>query len=580
MKNTIYIGLNDTFHDPAICILNHKGEIIYCESVERFLQYKRALGVNADADFFIEHALNTINYNAEDIVIGTAWSARHKNVGRFFSFLDFFNPYSNLFYVKYLIKKIPSSFFYIGNRAQSSFNSNGIGTFSYIKHVLKLNKVKLKKLSFNHHTAHILNALSVTEITKPSIGLVIDGQGEKGAISIFDISNNNQFEITKAFKSNFSLGYFYLIITELTGYDCILKGEEWKVMGLSSYGKLNKELYDALKKIFIVKGDKFYTSKLILTSEIKTLNQLVDEKSISKEDIAKTGQFLFEEYLVNIVEYCKKLLPNRTQLLISGGTALNSLAMGTLSELEIFKTIITPNAPADDGNAIGAACLAYKKINGSFPKINKNYRSPFTGTEIKGSEIEKYVKLSGLPFKKIENPEQAAAKLLHENKIIGWIQGKAEFGPRSLGNRSILANPCYAENKNRINAVVKFREAYRPFAPSILHEYGNDYFEKYSFTPYMEKTLTFKDTVRDKIPAVVHQDGTGRLQSVTEEMNSKYYTLISEFYKLSGVPVVVNTSYNVMGKPIVHNINDVMSVFFNSKIDAVFIGGFLIDRNN
>ncbi|MBL4605168.1 MAG: hypothetical protein JKY02_05785 [Flavobacteriaceae bacterium] len=579
MKNTIYIGLNDTFHDPAICILNHKGEIIYCESVERFLQYKRALGVNSDADFFIEHALKSINYKAEDIVIGTAWSKGFKNIGKFFSFLDFFNPYSNLFYVKYLMKKIPSSFFYIANRAHSSCNSNGIGTFFYIKDVLKLDEVNLKKLNFNHHTTHIVNALSVTEITEPTIGLVIDGKGEKGSISIFEIENNERVKIIKEFKSKFSLGDFYSIITMLTGYD-MLKGEEWKVMGLSAYGKLNEELYDALKKIFIVKGNKFYTSKLILTPKLKILYQLVEEKSISKEDIAKTGQFLFEEYLIHLVKYCKKLLPNRTQILVSGGTALNSLALGSLSESGIFKKVIVPNAPADDGNAIGAAYLAYKKTNGHFPKINKSYRSPFTGTEIKDSEIEKYTELSGLPFKKVENPEQAAAKLLHENKIIGWIQGKAEFGPRSLGNRSILANPCYAENKNRINAVVKFREGYRPFAPSILNEYGNDYFEKYSFTPYMEKTLTFKDSVRDKVPAVVHEDGTGRLQSVTEEMNSKYHTLISEFYKLSGVPVIVNTSYNVMGKPIAHNINDVMSVFFNSKIDAVFIGNFLIERNN
>jgi carbamoyltransferase len=174
---------------------------------------------------------------------------------------------------------------------------------------------------------------------------------------------------------------------------------------------------------------------------------------------------------------------------------------------------------------------------------------------------------------------EKAARLLAEGKIIGWVQGRAEFGPRALGNRSILADPRHADMKERINAAVKFREEFRPFAPSILHEHGDEYFLDYRESPYMERTLVFRGEVRERVPAVVHVDGTGRLQTVKREWNERFYELISAFHRITGVPLVLNTSFNIMGKPIIHSVEDAVATFYTTGLDALVIGDCLIEKS-
>jgi carbamoyltransferase len=168
------------------------------------------------------------------------------------------------------------------------------------------------------------------------------------------------------------------------------------------------------------------------------------------------------------------------------------------------------------------------------------------------------------------------ARLLAQGQLVGWVQGRAEFGPRALGNRSILADPRPPEMKDRINERVKFREEFRPFAPSILDEYGDEYFENYQVTPYMERTLRFRESVRQKVPAIVHVNATGRLQSVRREWNEKYYDLIRAFQELTGVPMLLNTSFNIMGKPIIHSVEDALGLFFTTGLDALVIEDYLI----
>jgi carbamoyltransferase len=172
----------------------------------------------------------------------------------------------------------------------------------------------------------------------------------------------------------------------------------------------------------------------------------------------------------------------------------------------------------------------------------------------------------------------ATAKLLAAGKIIGWMQGRAEFGPRALGHRSILADPRDPEMKDRINARVKFREEYRPFAPSILHEHGAEYFEDYQMSPYMERTLVWRKEVRARVPAVVHEDGTGRLQSVTRELAPRFYDLIRAFQRLTDVPLVLNTSFNIMGKPIIHSVEDALGMFQTTGLDACIVDDVLIEK--
>jgi carbamoyltransferase len=173
---------------------------------------------------------------------------------------------------------------------------------------------------------------------------------------------------------------------------------------------------------------------------------------------------------------------------------------------------------------------------------------------------------------------QETARLLAEGQLVGWVQGRAEFGPRALGNRSILADPRPPDMKDRINLRVKFREEFRPFAPSILDEFGDEYFESYQVSPYMERTLTFKESAREKVPAIVHVNRTGRLQSVRREWNEAYYELIYAFYQLTGVPMLLNTSFNVMGKPIMHSVEDAIGLFYTTGLDALAIEDYLIEK--
>lgn len=578
-SSILYVGLNDNFHDPSICILNSEGQILFAEATERFIQYKGAIGCPADLDFFIEKIFSYIDVsNIKEVRLAYSWNKWRHFTSKFFSTLGLFEFDDRSFTRRFFKRKgVHYSFFHLANRFSASTSQTGIGIFRYFAKYHP--EVKIHKYYFRHHDCHLYNALNCSRNEGDAVGLVIDGRGEETSISFYEISDNS-FKLLYKDKSKFSLGSIFSIGTSLIGYSP-MKGEAWKVMGLSAYGKKNKFIYDYFRDIYRYKNGKFSTKSYILGKYISELNHHIDVNKISKEDIAYTVQLVFEEYFFKLVEHLIARKPLSKTIYISGGSALNSLAIGKLSEKGWFDKIIVPNGPADDGNAIGAACLAFNKENKrQFSQPIISFRTPYMGSEITQKTIENYVKNSELPFVFHEKPEEFAAQLLHQNFIIGWIQGKAEFGPRALGNRSILANPKYAENKDRVNSVVKFRESYRPFAPSILDEFGEDYFEKYCFTPYMEKALTFRDSVRSIIPAVVHEDGTGRLQSVTRELNPLYYSLIKSFYELSNVPIIMNTSYNVMGKPIVNDINDVMSVFFNSKIDAVFIGNYCIERSS
>jgi carbamoyltransferase len=288
-------------------------------------------------------------------------------------------------------------------------------------------------------------------------------------------------------------------------------------------------------------------------------------------DFAATAQYVFteivHEWLKNIYD-----LHISDNLILSGGCALNSSTNGTIMENTPFKELFVASAPADDGNSIGAAYQAFYEYN-PYIKRHDGVLSPFLGSSLRSSSLARLRKYCGFQSQELDDETlfTAVATALSEGKIVGWVQGRSEFGPRALGNRSILADPRSMGVKERINAEVKFREEFRPFAPSILHEYGDEYFEHYQFSPYMERTLRFKESVKARVPGVVHVDGTGRLQSVTRKINPRYYNLIKAFHDITGVPVVLNTSFNVMGKPIIHSVEDAVGVFQTSGLDLLVI---------
>ena len=257
---------------------------------------------------------------------------------------------------------------------------------------------------------------------------------------------------------------------------------------------------------------------------------------------------------------------------------VSNLVNGQIVRRTPFTQLFVPPAPADDGTAVGAALLAYREHHGAPPPVT----TPYLGSCMRRQTLERLQRLGGLPMQQLA-PQQVprvAARLLSRGKIVGWVQGRAEFGPRALGNRSILADPRQLEVRDRLNSTVKYREAFRPFAPSILHEQGPGYFEHYQASPHMERVLRFKSEVTEKVPGVVHTDGTGRLQSVERSLNPRYYDLIAEFQRLTNIPLVLNTSFNVMGKPIIHTVEDAISVFFTSGMDALVIEDLLLEKGD
>jgi carbamoyltransferase len=266
-------------------------------------------------------------------------------------------------------------------------------------------------------------------------------------------------------------------------------------------------------------------------------------------------------------------------LVLVGGCALNSSYNGEILGRTGFKRLHVPSAPADDGAALGAALLAHQKDH-SDTRPPCSVRSPYLGSTMDKrtlANLSAYGKIPGMRHLP-GTVHLTAAQLLGEGKILGWIQGRAEFGPRALGNRSILADPRPESMKDRINATVKFREEFRPLAPAILDEFGPDYFHDYQFSPYMERSFRVKEAVAARVPAVVHVDGTSRLQSVRREWNAKFYDLIHAFYKSTSVPMLLNTSFNVMGRPIAHSLEDVIGLFYTTGLDALVVEDYLIEK--
>jgi carbamoyltransferase len=435
-------------------------------------------------------------------------------------------------------------------------------------------KFNVSMKNVDHHTTHAV-AACYTSPYKEAVCAIVDGMGEGTSISFYRYAQGNVTPLTGIkYKSTASLGTFYMILCELCGFDS-LKGEEWKVMGLAPYGKYDERIARILKPLISTEGLTLKSS--LTTRGLESIRRTSDQPSESAADLAFTGQKLFEECMFELLSNLYDLGIS-DNLVMGGGCCLNSSCNGKILDNTEFKSLHINSSPGDDGNARGAAWHLYKQDHPDFqPAIDKAY-NPYLGTDLQTESLTNLKRFAGFEKTAVDEASiiKLTAQLIAEGKVIGWARGRAEFGPRALGNRSILADPRDPKMKDKINGRVKFREEFRPFAPSILDDYGAEYFEHYQFTPYMERTLKFKQAVRGKVPAVVHGDGTGRLQSVTRELNQDYYQLIDEFRQLTGVPLILNTSFNIMGKPIIHSVEDAIAVFYTTGLDVLVLEDVLI----
>lgn len=571
-----YIGLSVSTHDSALAILDSTGEILFAEATERYLQYKRAPNCEPDNQRLVSLLKRYCEPDAEFVAAvnwrkGTALFSRlltALGITTAKSIFDSSDPD-----IKY---KTPNSLRtkMVNAWAASMYDRVGVGLAYATK--LAFPGARCEMRFFPHHHCHAALACYTSPYDEGCC-LIADGAGDYGSFAFYRYDGIS-IDLIKEQKGFASLGHYYADMTWLCGFNPD-KGEEWKVMGYAPYGRLDKAAYDLLNSVFQTSG---YATKNLARRKylavIESLQSRIDEKRLKPADLAFTAQQVFTEVLLEVIDGFYDAYPSEN-LIMAGGCSLNSTTNGLILEQSRYKNLFIPSAPADDGTAVGAALLAIQQDQPDWQPKRQTH-SPYLGSEMPVQRVQDLVRLSNNP-KVTHYPgtvEVETAKLLAQGKLVGWAQGKAEFGPRSLGNRSILADPRPAEMKDKINSLVKFREEFRPFAPSILHEHGAEYFENYQETPYMERTLRFKAEVFGTVPAVVHVNGTGRLQTVKPEWNKKFYDLISAFYQLTGVPILLNTSFNVMGKPIVHSVEDAVSVFYTTGLDVLVIDDFLIKK--
>ncbi len=558
MRN--YLGLATTLHDPAVAIVDSRGEVVFAEALERPTQVKRAFHLPPDDLMRIGELVARWCEPGAELVVAQSWLRRRWK--------------SVLFRAGWLLA---------GHRVSpllrptmlGQMNSFDLATLNLDYRLFEADPTRrpVEKRHFDHHLTHAAAAAHASPFDA-AICAILDGHGEKTPESFFRYERGRFVDLRpvrrRAFSSYASLGLFYASLCVACGFDP-MKGEEWKVMGLAPYGRKDQALYATLRGLMRVEGLRVRGNNLEIVARLHALRPPKERPAIESADVAFTGQLVFGEVAAELLTNLHRQTGGEA-LVLSGGCALNSAFNGRIAEATPWRRVFVPSAPADDGNAVGAALLAFRQDHPDAP-TTPGPKTPYLGSPLSKEARERVKSLGRLVNTRPEGVPVSvhAARLLAAGKILGWAQGRAEFGPRALGNRSILADPRSADVKERLNARVKFREEFRPFAPAILEEHGPDWFEAYQPTPYMERALRFRPERAGLVPGVVHVDGTGRLQSVSKALNPRFHELIAEFHRLTGVPMLLNTSFNVMGKPIVHSVEDALAVFFSSGLDALVL---------
>jgi carbamoyltransferase len=445
-----------------------------------------------------------------------------------------------------------------------------------------------------HHISHAAHAFYTSPFDESAI-LTVDGVGEWTTAS-FGYAKNNSIKLTNDIRWPHSLGLFYSAFTYFLGFQ--VNEGEYKLMGLSAYGK--PKYYDLiLDNLIDVKKDgsihldmsyfAFHYDKVMTNDRFAKLFGISPRKKDEKAeqihfDIGASAQKILEDVLLKMVNHVYEKFKMKN-LCLGGGVALNGVANYRILKESSFDNIHIPPSPGDGGSAVGCAQYLYYIHHNNQRIVEKDMgktirENVYVGTSYHDEKITEFLDSKKISYEKLERIEllKKTAQLIADGNIVGWYQGKMEWGPRALGCRSILADPRKAEMKDILNEKIKHRESFRPFAPSILEEYVSEYFEIDVSSPYMLIVAPVKKP--EKIPAVTHVDGTGRLQTVNKDANPLYYDLISEFYKITGIPVIINTSMNVMGEPIVNTPEQAYQMIVKTDMDCIAMGNNLIYRGD
>jgi carbamoyltransferase len=436
-----------------------------------------------------------------------------------------------------------------------------------------------------HHACHAAGTFFISPFESAAI-LSLDGAGE-WSTSLLGHGKGNHVE---AFKESFfphSLGSFYEAATEFCGFKA--NYDEGKTMGLAPFGDAGV-YYDQVKDIIRVDESGGLRVDLSWFDYQHWGHRRCGPRFESVFGAARRPTGAFEKNHVDVAAAFQRVLEEcglrmarhlyeRTRekhLVIAGGVSLNSVMNGRILRETPFEDVYVMAAAGDNGTSIGAAYYLYHGLLGRPREFV--HLSPHLGTEYDNAAIKKVLDEAKVPYEYKENVAEVAAQKLHARRIVGWFQGRMEIGPRALGSRSILADPTDPGMKDKVNAEVKHREAYRPFAPSSIVEARNDYFDIGVEDPFMLKVCNVLPEKRTVLPAITHVDGTARLQTVRRETNPLYHELISQFGRLSGVPVVLNTSFNIMGEPIVESPVNALRCFYSTGLDDLVMGNYVVSK--
>jgi carbamoyltransferase len=438
----------------------------------------------------------------------------------------------------------------------------------------------------HHQMAHLAAGFYGSGF-EDSVCLSIDASGDGSCSFSALASKQNGINVFDEVDASNSLGYFYTLMTHYLGFT---DGDEYKVMGLAPYGKDRFDLSQIIDSNFT--GWRFNSSYVRTSPALKSpFEPMYSESLISllgaprhkggeigqdTMDLAQSVQKTFERCLIDKLMGIKQQYPSSERLCLSGGAALNCSANKAILDSGLFREVYVPPVPSDRGLALGCAYLGCLELGDSpHPLSGAYYGSSYTNDVIK-----KELTSNGVTFKEISDPCCVGADLLSKGMIIGWHQGRSESGARSLGNRSILASCSEQGMKEKVNLKIKYREEFRPFAPAAIEKDSEQYFDTEGRSyPFMSFTVQVKRNMSEKIPAVVHVDSTARLQTVSETSNKSFFDLISSYRALTGVPVVLNTSFNLKDEPIVETPRDALRTFYGCGLDALVMGNFLIQKN-
>ena len=579
----IILGLNINHADTSACIIIN-GKIIAAIEEERFVRKKHYAGFPLNS---IEFCLSIAKLTINDV-----------------NFITLnYSPSSNLKQkVFYTIKNIIS----ISTLKKILSFKNKLFHTSDLHRYLNKNNFNGKIINVEHHMSHIASSYYNSSFENAA-GLTIDGFGDFCSTGTFLCSNDKIQSLKKVYFPH-SLGILYQAITQFLGFKNY--GDEYKVMGLASYGdpKYLKEFEDLVqhnsKNFFLLNLDYFshhsnsefsysFSNGIPKFSNLysKKITELLGEErnpydKIEKRhfDIASSLQICFENIVFSILNnlYQETKIEN---LCLAGGCALNSKFNGLIKERTPFKNVfIQPNA-GDAGGAMGSALHFLRKNEINKASIhqrdnNKCYLgNSYTNEFIEDKLIKKNKLMKNYSFKKLDDADlyNEVANRISKNQVIGWFKGRCEWGPRALGNRSILADARNPEIKDILNKKIKLRESFRPFAPAVLEEFANIYFDINYPSPFMLNVVNGKKIAKESVPAVVHVDNTCRVQTVSKSDNYHFYNLISEFNKLTGVPIILNTSFNE-NEPIVLNPDHAFDCFSRTSMDCLVLENWIITR--